>query len=145
MTNSNMRTLSFLLPGLLVCVFLIKLAGNANIQTPALRNAPAITVASAPFFDGKASGLLEQIPSDACNVAWVNGGNYVLATPTACNGARVASMAISVSAKSCAESAPADFRELTNTTLFKGDFGFYLGQAKTGRCLVVREMWGRYI
>ena len=145
MTNSNLRTLSFLLPGLLVCVFLIKFAGNANIQTPALRNAPAITVASASFFDGKASALLEQIPSNTCNVAWVNGGNYVLATPTTCNGARVASMTISVSAKSCGTSTEADFRDLINTTLFKGDFGFYLGQDKPARCIVVREMWGRYI
>jgi len=145
MTNSNMRTLSFLLPGLLVCVFLIKLAGPANIQMPALQNKPIIMEASTLPFDIKTLNFLEQIPSDTCNVALVNGGNYVLATPTACNGVRVVSMTISASAKSCGESAREDFRNITNSTLFKGDFGFYLGQDKPARCLVVREMWGRYV
>ncbi len=96
-------------------------------------------------FDAKASKSFDQIPSNACNVSLVNGGNYVLATPTACKGVRVASMTIAVSAKTCAESAQADFNDLKNTTLFKGDFGFYLGQAKPARCLVVREMWGRNV
>ncbi len=145
MTNSNMRTLSFLLPGLLACVFLIKLAGTANIQTPAFHNKPIIMGASTLPIDIKTLNLLEQIPSDTCNVAWVNGRNYVLATPTACNGVRVVSMTISVSAKSCGESAQEDFRNITNSTLFKGDFGFYLGQDEQARCLVVREMWGKYV
>ena len=136
MTDSNMRTLGFLLPGLLAFVFLVQFASTANIQTPALYKTPA---------DAKASNLLEKIPSSTCSVSLVNGGNYVLATPTECKGVRVASMTIAVSAKSCAESAQADFSDLTNTTLFKGDFGFYLGQDKPARCLVVREMWGRYV
>ena len=145
MTESNVRTLSFLLPGLAAFVFLVQLASTANIQTPALHKTPTIMAAGAPLFDEKASSLLEQIPSNTCNVALLNGGNYVLATPTACKGVRVASITIGVSAKSCAESAQADFSVLTNTTLFKGDFGFYLGQDKPARCLVVREMWGRNV
>ena len=145
MTHSHMRTLSFLLPGLLVCVFLIKLAGTANIQTPALQNKTTIVEGSTLPFDTKTLTRLEQMPASTCNVSLLNGGNYILATPTACKGARVASMTISVSPKACAESAQADFSDLTNTTLFKGDFGFYLGRDKPARCLVVREMWGRYV
>jgi hypothetical protein len=112
---------------------------------PALQNKTIISEVSTLPFDAKTLNLLEQIPSNTCSVSLVNGGNYVLATPTACKGVRVASMAIAVSAKSCAESAQEDFSELTNTTLFKGDFGFYLGREKPARCLVVREMWGRYV
>jgi hypothetical protein len=140
-----MRTLSLLLPGLLVCVFLINLAGTANHLTPTLQNKTVSSAASTQPFDAKASKFLDQIPSNACNVSLVNGGNYVLATPTGCKGVRVASMTIAVSAKTCAESAQADFSDLNNTTLFKGDFGFYLGKDKPARCLVVREMWGRYV
>ena len=95
--------------------------------------------------DAKTSNFLEKIPSSTCGVSLVNGGNCVLATPTACKSVPVASMTIAVSAKSCAESTQADFSDPTNTTLFKGDFGFYLGQDKPARCLVVREMWGRYV
>jgi hypothetical protein len=140
-----MRTVSFLLPGLLVCVFLIKLAGTSNIQPRALQTKATSVEGSTLPFDTKTLTLLEKIPSNTCNVSLLNGGNYVLATPTACKGARVASMTISVSPKACAESAQADFSDLTNTTLFKGDFGFYLGQGKPARCLVVREMWGKYV
>ena len=96
------------------------------------------------LYEAKASDILEQIPSDKCSVSWVNGGNYVLATPSACKGAKVVSMTIGVSAKSCAESVQADFRNLTNTTLFKGDFGFYLGQDRPAGCLVVQQIWGKY-
>ena len=145
MTYSNTRTLSILLPGLLVCFFLIKMAGTANIQTPALQHKPIIMETSTLPFNTKTLNRLDKIPSDTCNVAWVNGGNYVLATPAACNGVRVVSMTISVSAKSCSESAQEDFRNITNSTLFKGDFGFYLGQDKPARCLVVRDVWGRYV
>ena len=145
MTHSHMRTLSFLLPGLLVCVLLIKMAGTANIQTPALQNKTTIVEGSTLPFETKTLTRLEKIPSNTCNVSLVNGGNYVLATPSACKGARVAAMTIAVSAKSCAESAQADFSDLTNSTVFKGDFGFYLGQGKPARCLVVREMLGRYV
>ncbi len=97
-----------------------------------------------PFYKAKSSSPLEQIPSDKCSVSWVNGGNYVLVTPSACKGVKVVSMTIAVSAKTCAESAEGDFRRLTNTTLFKGDFGFYLGQDKPARCLVVHEIRGKY-
>jgi hypothetical protein len=145
MTDSNMRTLGFLLTGLVAFVFLVQLASTGSIQAPALHQSSTIMAAGAPLFDKKASHLLEQIPSSTCNVALVNGGNYALATPTACKGARVTSMTIGVSAKSCAESTQADFRVLTNTTLFKGEFGFYLGQDKPARCLVVREIWGRTV
>lgn len=145
MTDSNMRTLSVLLPSLVAFVFLVQFASKSNVQTPVLLKAPAITAAGAPLYDAKASSILAQIPSNACNVSLVNGGNYVLATPSACKGVRIASMTIAVSAKSCAESGSADFRSLTNTTLFKGDFGFYLGQDRPARCLVVQEMWGKSI
>jgi hypothetical protein len=121
------------------------LAGTANIQTPALQNKTTIVEGSTLPFETKTLTLVEKIPSNTCNVSLVNGGNYVLATPTACKGVRVASMTIAVSAKSCAESAQADFSDLTNSTVFKGDFGFYLGQGKPARCLVVREMLGRYV
>jgi hypothetical protein len=121
------------------------LAGPANIKTPALQNKTISVEANTLPFDTKRLNFIETIPSNTCNISLVNGGNYVLATPTACKGVRVASMTIAVSAKSCAESGQADFSNLTNTTLFKGDFGFYLGQGKPARCLVVREMWGRYV
>jgi hypothetical protein len=140
-----MRTLSFLLPGLLVCGFLINMAGTANNSTPALQSRTLMVGASTLPFDTKTLTNLDKIPSNTCDVSLVNGGNYVLATPTGCKGVRVAAMTIAASAKSCAESAQADFSDLTNTTLFKGDFGFYLGQDKPARCLVVREMWGRYV
>jgi hypothetical protein len=141
MTDSNMRTLSVLVPSLVAFVFLVQFASNSHLQVPAIHKAPAITAAGAPT----ASALLEQIPTNACNVSWVNGGNYVLATPNACKGVRIASITIGVSDKSCAESTVADFRSLTNTTLFKGDFGFYLGQDRPARCLIVQDMWGSSI
>ncbi len=145
MTDSNMRTLSVLLPSLVAFVFLVQFAGKSNVQTPLILKAQAIMAAGAPVYDAKASSLLEPIQSNACDVSWVNGGNYVLAKPSACKGVRIASMTIAVSAKSCAESTGADFRNLTNTTLFKGDFGFYLGQDSPARCLVVKEMWGKSV
>ncbi len=145
MTDSNMRTLSVLLPSLVAFVFLVQLASKSNLNLPSMHKAPVITAAGAPLYDANVSGFLEQMPLNACNVSWVIGSNYVLATPSACKGVRVASMTISVSAKSCAESAQADFRDITNSTLFKGDFGFYLGQGGAARCLVVREMWGKSV
>ncbi len=144
MTDSNMRTLSVLLPSLVAFVFLVNIVSKATIQTPAIHGVPAIMGAVTLLYEAKASSPLEQMPSEKCSVSWVNGGNYVLATPSACKGVKVASMTISVSAKTCAESAEEDFRRLTNTTLFKGDFGFYLGQDRPARCLVVQEIWGRY-
>jgi len=145
MTDANMRTLSVLLPSLVAFVFLVQFASKSSVQAPSMHKAPAITAVGAPLYDAKASGLLEQIQSNNCNVSWVNGGNFALATPGACKGVRVVSMTIGASAKSCAESTSADFRTLNNTTLFKGDFGFYLGQDRPARCLVVQEMWGKYV
>ena len=140
MTDSNMRTLRVLLPGLVAFILLVQLAAQKNFQSP-LPMAPAI----ASFYDAQAASGLDRIPSNACAVSWVNGGNYVLATPRACNGVRVLSMTIGVSAKSCSDSASADFRQLTNSTLFKGEFGFYLGQNGQPGCLVVQELRGQAV
>lgn len=85
------------------------------------------------------------LPLNKCAVSWVNGGSYVLATPSGCNGVSVQAMTIRASDKACAESRDADFRRLTNTTYFKGDFGFFLGQGVVARCLVVEQMAGRYL
>ncbi len=137
MTDSNMRTLGVLLTSLVAFVFLVNIASKASIRAQAIHGAPAISVAGAPLY--------EQIPLQKCSVSWINGGNYALATPSACKGVKVATMTIAVSAKSCAESSKADFRVLTNTTLFKGDFGFYLGQDRPAHCLVVQEIWGKYV
>ena len=144
MTDSNKRTLSVLLPSLVAFVFLVNIASKASIQAPVIHGAPAILAAATPLYD-KSSNTFAQLPADKCSVSWVNGGNYVLATPSACKGVKVVAMTIGVSAKSCTESVGEDFRRLSNTTLFKGDFGFYLGQDRPARCLVVQEIWGKYV
>ncbi len=144
MTDSNMRTLSVLLPCLVAFVFLVQLASNANMQTSSVPKLQAISVAETSFSEAKASTVFASIPLNKCGVTWVNGGNYVLATPSSCKGVKVVAMTIGVSEKSCAESTNADFRKLTNTTLFKGDFGFYLGQDRPAHCLVVQQIWGKY-
>lgn len=148
MTENNIRTLSVLLPTLVALVFVFQFANKIVIPTPATYKAPVIMTASAPFdvtSAGKAANILVQMATDSCSISWVNGGNYVLAKPTACKGAKTVSMTIAVSAKPCAESAKGDFRSLTNSTFFKGDFGFYLGQDKPANCLLVEQMWGRTV
>ena len=125
-------------------VFVVQFANKIGVPAPATYKAPAIMAAGAPL-DAKASNSLVPMAPDSCSISWVNGGNYVLATPSACKDAKAVSMTISVSAKPCADIANGDFRTLTNSTFFKGDFGFYLGQDNPARCLAVVEMWGKRI
>ncbi len=145
MSNTHYRTLSVLIMSLVVCVFLIQSASKSKLQAPAFNKAQAAWTTFASLYNSTTGSEPQKIAASACNVSLVNGGNYVLATPSACKGVRVASMTISVSAKTCAESTSADFRSIAHSTLFNGDFGFYLGQDSPVRCLVVQEMRGRTI
>ncbi len=148
MTESNVRTLSVLLPSLVALVFVVQFTNKIGAPTPATYKTSAIMVASAPFditAAGKAANPLMQLAAETCSISWVNGGNYVLAKASACKGAKAVSMTIAVSAKPCAQSAKGDFRSLTNSTFFKGDFGFYLGQDKPASCLLVEQIWGRNV
>jgi hypothetical protein len=93
----------------------------------------------------KVSNQLVAIPKEKCGSTWVNGGNYVLVTPKACDDVAVSSMTIAVSDKPCEASTQADLQSLTYNTYFKGDFGFYLGQGKHVQCLAVKEIVGKYL
>jgi hypothetical protein len=112
------------------------------LPVPATYRPPFTIATDTPI--NKTSSIVSIAPN-RCRVAWVNGGNYALAKPTACNGVSIVAMTIGVSAKPCSESKMSDFRSLTNSTFFKGDFGFYLGQDAAARCFVVQEMLGKYI
>ncbi len=143
MTESNTRTLVVLLSSFVAFVFLTQFANKFSVPAPATYKPPFTLAAGAPV--SKTLNVFVPVALDKCSVSWVNGGNYALATPRACKGVSLVSMTIGVSAKSCAESTKADFRSVTNSTLYKGDFGFYLGQGASAHCLVVQEMWGKYI
>jgi hypothetical protein len=153
MIDTNARTLGVLLAGF---VALVIVAQNAHrgpvtsvvrtVQGPVVDKAPEVVPvkAEAPIFRRAAPQLLA-IPAAKCASTWVNGGNFVLVTPTACNDVAISSITIGVSAKSCETSSNADFQTLTNTTAFKGDYGFYLGQDKSVKCLAVKEIVGKYL
>jgi len=126
---------------------LVSMSGKVRLpsmSTGAFKIPTAYKAPAEPMLARGTSGLVA-LPLSKCAVSWANGGNYVLATPSACNGVAVQGMTIRASEKACAQSSDADFRSLTNTTYFKGDFGFFIGQGKVARCLVVEQMVGRYI
>ena len=106
------------------------------VVAPAVVEAPVIK---------KAVPELVAIPKEKCASTWVNGGNYVLVTPQTCNDVSIASMTVAVSSKPCEASTKADFQNLTNSTYFKGDFGFFVGQGKSVQCLAVQEIVGKYL
>ncbi len=150
MIDTNTRTLGVLLAG---CVALVMIAQSVNrvkvsaasIHVPVIVRAPEAPVkAEAPVVK-KAAPQLVAIPAEKCASTWVNGGNYVLVTPKTCNDVSIASITIGVSAKPCESSTKADFESLTNSTVFKGDYGFYVGQDKTVKCLAVQGIVGKYL
>ncbi len=141
MTESNTRTFFVLATSLVALSAVVQLAGKAG-PAPAAFKASALAVME-PMV-ARTSAIVA-LPIGKCAVSWTNGGNYVLATPSGCNGVSVQAMTIRASAKSCADSSQADFRSLANSTYFRGDFGFYLGQDASARCLVVEQMLGRYL
>ena len=148
MTESNTRTFFVLLMGFAAFMALVQMSGKAGPLSTAVFNGYAAYKAppapAEPMLARKTSEAVA-LPLNKCAVSWTNGGNYVLATPSGCNGVSVQAMTIRASAKSCAQSGDADFRSLTNATYFKGDFGFFLGQGNVARCLVVEQMVGRYL
>lgn len=150
MPESNTRTFLILVMSFAALMALVQMSGRFGLQ---LTSAGAFKVSAAykapaapaePMLARNSSGLVA-LPLNKCAVTWANGGNYVLATPSGCNGVSVQAMTIRASEKTCAQSSDADFVSLTNTTYFKGDFGFFLGQGKVARCLVVEQLVGRYI
>jgi hypothetical protein len=153
MIDSNARTLGVLLAGFVALVVVAQSANRVQvanvsraIQAPAADRAPEVVPvkAEAPIFR-RAAPQLVAIPATKCASTWINGGNYVLVTPTTCNDVAISSITIGVSAKSCETSSNADFVTMTNTTAFKGDYGFYLGQDKAVKCLSVKEIVGKYL
>ncbi len=149
MITSNTRTLAVLLAGFVALVVLAQSAHQVQVTAAVIHPAvveqvaPAPVVAEAPV--KKASNQLVAIPKEKCASTWINGGNYVLVTPQTCNDVSIASMTVAVSAKPCDSSSEADFQSVTNSTYFKGDFGFYLGQDKAVQCLAVKEIVGKYL
>jgi hypothetical protein len=150
MTETNTRTFFVLLVSFAALVALVQMSGKTGLQsisTAAFKASSAYKTPAAPAEPmlARKTGSAVALPLNTCAVSWVNGGNSVLAKPSGCNGVSVQAMTIRASAKSCAESGPADFRSLTNSTYFKGDFGFFLGQGNIAGCLVVEQMVGRYL
>ncbi|MFZ1109537.1 MAG: hypothetical protein WAN43_14490 [Rhodomicrobium sp.] len=153
-TQTNIRTLGVLLAGFVALVIVghsaqrvqVSLSARA-VQAPVVDKAPEVAPvkAEAPSFFKKAAPQLVAIPAAKCASTWINGGNYVLVTPQTCNDVSIASITIGVSAKSCEASTKADFQSLTNSTAFKGDYGFYVGQGRTVKCLAVQEILGKYL
>ena len=149
MITSNTRTLAVLLAGFVALIVLAQSAHQikftaAVIHPAVVEKAPVAPVAvEAPV--KKVSNQLVAIPKEKCGSMWVNGGNYVLVTPKTCDDVSVASITIAVSDKPCEASTQADFTSLTNSTYFKGDYGFYVGQGKNIQCLAVKEIIGKYL
>ena len=147
MTDINTRTFFILLTSFVALMVLVQSKGGVlSPSSTAYRAGAAYKAPPAPpaepLLARKTSAMVE-LPLGKCAVSWVNGGNFVLATPSACTGVSVQEMTIRASAKPCAESRESDFRRLTNTTYFKGDFGFFLGQDAAAGCLIVDRMLGR--
>jgi hypothetical protein len=142
MTESNSRTFFVLLSSFVAFVFIAQMPSK-GVQAPSAFNAP-IAAAFEPAL-AKTGGAAVSLPLNKCAVSWTNGGNYLLATPAPCSGVAIQAMTIRVADKSCAEAQNADFRTLQNSTYFKGDFGFYLGQGAKARCYVVDQLAGRYL
>ncbi len=149
MIETNTRTLAVLLASFVALVMVIQSAHRASNSAPVNYQALADKAIEAVKIEvpvvKKVSNQLMAIPAEKCASTWVNGGNYVLVTPTACNDVSIASIKIGVSAKPCETSTKADFESLTNSTAFKGDYGFYLGQGKAVQCVAVQEILGKYL
>jgi hypothetical protein len=154
MINTNTRTLGVLLAGFVALVIVGQSAHKVQvtsvaraIQAPLVDKAPEVVpvkVEASSFFK-KAEPQLVTIPAAKCASTWVNGGNFVLVTPQTCNNVAISSITIGVSAKDCDSSTKADFQSLTNTTAFKGDYGFFVGQDRNVKCLAVQEIVGKYL
>jgi hypothetical protein len=150
MIETNTRTLAVLLAGFVALVVVMQSVNRLNhvsaavIHVPVVEKAPEAPVkVEAPV--KKVSNQLATIPAEKCASTWVNGGNYVLVTPKTCNDVSIASITIGVSAKPCDASTKSDFKSLTNSTAFKGDYGFYIGQDRSVKCLAVQEILGKYL
>ncbi len=150
MIESNTRTLGVFLACLVALVVLMQSAQrmmnvSAAVSHPVVveKAPPAPVIVEALVT--KATNEYVAIPKEKCGSMWVNGGNFVLVTPKTCNDVSVASMTIAVSEKPCEASTPADFQSLTNSTAFKGDYGFYVGQGKNVKCVAVKEIIGKYV
>ncbi len=153
MIDTNIRTLGVLLAGFVALVMVAQSVQRVQfslptraIQAPAVEKAPVVVPVKveAPVVK-KAVPQLVAIPAAKCASTWINGGNFVLVTPKTCNDVSIASITIGVSAKPCETATDADFVTMTNTTAFKGDYGFYVGQDKSVKCLAVKEIIGKYL
>ena len=150
MIDGNTRTLGVLLACFVALVVLGQSAQrlmnvSAAVTHPAVVEVAPLATAMVETPVKRASNEYVAIPKEKCSSMWVNGGNYVLVTPKTCNDVNVASITIAVSEKPCEASAPADFQNLTNSTAFKGDYGFFVGQGKNVQCVAVKQIIGKYI
>ena len=149
MMTSNIRTLGVLLAGFVALVILGQSAHQINVTAAVIHPAVVDKAPAAPVVVEasirKVSTQFVAIPKEKCGSTWTNYGTSVLVTPKTCNDVSIASMTVAVSDKPCEASTQADFQSLTNSTSFKGDFGFYLGQGKNVKCLAVKEIIGKYL
>ena len=148
MIDTNAKTLGVLLAIFVALTMFVQSAQRVShvaVFHPVVVDKPVVApvVVEAPVI--KVSNDLMAIPKEKCASTWVNGGNFVLVTPKTCNDVSIASMTIAVSSKPCDASTKADFQNLTASTYFKGDFGFYVGQGKSVQCLAVQEIVGKYL
>jgi hypothetical protein len=151
MIESNTRTLGAVLASIVALVIVAQSAQHKGSVSAAVIRPPVAIVEKAPQppvvqeAPVKKASQPMPIPVEKCGSTWVNGGNYILVTPKTCNDVSISSITVAVSAKPCEASTKADFVNLTNSTYFKGDYGFYLGQDKSVKCLAVKEIIGKYL
>jgi hypothetical protein len=154
MIDTNTRTLGVLLAGFVALVIVGQSAHKVQvtsvaraIQAPVVDKAPEVVPvkAEAPSFFKKAEPQLVAIAPSKCASTWINGGNIVRVMPQSCNDVSIASITIGISEKDCDSSTKADFQSLTNTTNFKGEYGFYVGQGRNVKCLAVQNIVGKYL
>ncbi len=155
MITSNARTLVVYLAGCVALILLLQSAQQLTQQlgfkaTAAVPHAAVIEKAPpAPVMVEAVKRIpqLVAIPKEKCGSMWqaVNNGNSVIVMPKTCNDVAIASITVAVSDKPCDASKEADFQSLTNSTAFKGEYGFYVGQGKNVQCLAVKEIIGKYI
>ncbi len=151
MIDSNTRTLGVLLACFVALVVLGQSAQrmmnvSAAVPHPIIvdKAPPAPVIVEAIR---QATNEYVAIPKEKCGSMWqnVNNGNSVIVMPKTCNDVAIASITVAVSDKPCDASKEADFRSLTNSTAFKGEYGFYVGQGKNVKCVAVKEIIGKYI
>jgi hypothetical protein len=153
MIDTNTRTLGVLLAGFVALVIVGQSAqrvhsfSSKTVPAPVVEKAPEVipVKAEAPSFFKKAEPQLVSIPAAKCASTWINGGNIVRVMPQTCNDVSIASITIGISAKDCDSSTKADFQSLTNTTAFKGEYGFYVGQDRNVKCVAVQNIIGKYL